>query len=66
MPRTSPSLLTISVTTSPQPPWRLTRRRNAVSVIPAIGETTSGDDESTFRRTPDLPRPLNAYHWLSD
>jgi hypothetical protein len=37
MPRTSPSELTISVTTSPHPPFRFTRRRNAVSVIPAIG-----------------------------
>ena len=39
MPRTSPSELTISVTTSPHPPFRLTRRRNAVSVMPAIGAT---------------------------
>ena len=46
MPRTSPSDDTISVTTSPQPPWRFTRRRNAVSVMPAIGATTSGDDSS--------------------
>ena len=37
MPRTKPSELTISVTTSPQPPRALTRRRKAVSVIPAIG-----------------------------
>ena len=37
IPRTSPSELTISVTTRPQPPWRFTRRRKAVSVIPAIG-----------------------------
>ena len=37
MPRTSPSELTISVTTRPHPPWRLTRRRKAVSVMPAIG-----------------------------
>src|SRR5262249_30935498 len=42
MPRTSPSELTISVTTRPQPPWRFTRRRNAVSVMPAIGATTNG------------------------
>ena len=48
MPRTSPSLLTISVTTSPQPPWRLTRRRKAVSVMPAIGATTSGDSSATL------------------
>src|SRR5688572_4323531 len=47
MPRTRPSLLTISDTTSPQPPCRLTRRRNAVSVIPAIGETTNGESRST-------------------
>ena len=47
MPRTSPSLLTISLTTSPQPPWRFTRRRKAVSVMPAIGETTSGEESST-------------------
>src|SRR5471030_2612736 len=43
MPRTSPSALTISVTTRPQPPWRFTRRRNAVSVIPAIGAMAKGD-----------------------
>src|SRR5687767_7816778 len=48
MPRTSPSDDTISVTTSPQPPWRLTRRRNAVSVMPAMGATTSGDTRFTF------------------
>ena len=46
MPRTSPSLLTISDTTSPQPPCRFTRRRKAVSVMPAMGETTSGDASS--------------------
>src|SRR6266849_2713756 len=37
IPRTSPSELTISVTTSPHPPRRFTSRRNAVSVMPAIG-----------------------------
>ena len=42
MPRTRPSELTISVTTSPHPPCRLTRRRNAVSVMPAIGATPTG------------------------
>src|SRR5262245_23893298 len=47
MPRTSPSELTISVTTRPQPPCRLTRRRNAVSVMPAIGAIASGDVRST-------------------
>src|SRR5690606_29249639 len=47
MPRTRPSLLTISDTTSPQPPCRLTRRRKAVSVIPAMGETTNGESRST-------------------
>src|SRR5262245_46593815 len=47
MPRTRPSELTISVTTSPQPPWRLTRRRNAVSVMPAIGAMAKGDARST-------------------
>src|SRR5512145_492988 len=47
MPRTSPSLLTISVTTRPQPPLRLTNRRNAVSVIPAIGATTNGESSVT-------------------
>jgi len=31
------------VTTSPHPPWRFTRRRNAVSVMPAIGATAKGD-----------------------
>src|SRR5262245_4657149 len=48
MPRTSPSELTISVTTRPQPPCRLTRRRNAVSVMPAIGATANGDCSSTL------------------
>src|SRR6266403_3417102 len=47
MPRTSPSELTISVTTRPQPPWRFTRRRKAVSVIPAIGATTNGEARAT-------------------
>src|SRR5262245_36329258 len=47
IPRTKPSALTISVTTRPQPPWRLTRRRNAVSVIPAMGATANGDGSST-------------------
>ena len=47
MPRTSPSALTISVTTRPQPPWRFTRRRNAVSVMPAIGAMANGDARST-------------------
>src|SRR5258708_16674121 len=37
IPRTSPPELTISVTTSPHPPRRFTSRRNAVSVMPAIG-----------------------------
>ena len=47
MPRTSPSELTISVTTSPQPPWRFTSRRNAVSVMPAIGAIANGDGRLT-------------------
>src|SRR2546426_1742466 len=47
MPRTRPSELTISVTTRPQPPWRLTSRRNAVSVIPAIGAMANGDGSLT-------------------
>src|ERR1043165_622039 len=47
IPRTSPSLLTISVTTRPQPPCRLTRRRNAESVMPAIGATAYGDERVT-------------------
>src|SRR6266850_5885417 len=47
MPRTSPSELTISVTTKPHPPWRFTRRRNAVSVMPAIGAMAKGDCRST-------------------
>src|SRR5471032_448417 len=47
MPRTSPSALTISVTTRPQPPWRFTRRRNAVSVMPAIGAMANGEGRST-------------------
>ena len=42
MPRTRPSELTISVTTRPQPPRRFTRRRNAVSVMPAIGASANG------------------------
>ena len=42
MPRTSPSELTISVTTRPQPPCRFTSRRKAVSVMPAIGATPNG------------------------
>src|SRR3954471_21724768 len=46
MPRTSPSELTISVTTSPQPPRRLTRRRNAESVMPAIGASANGGARS--------------------
>ena len=45
MPRTSPSELTISVTTSPQPPCRFTSRRKAVSVMPAIGASANGCDE---------------------
>src|ERR1051326_2262321 len=48
MPRTRPSELTISVTTSPQPPLRLTRRRNAVSVMPAIGAMAYGDSSATL------------------
>src|SRR3954467_6108774 len=48
IPRTRPSEETISVTTRPQPPWRLTRRRNAVSVMPAIGATTNGDGSVTL------------------
>src|SRR5580765_2541814 len=47
MPRTSPSELTISVTTRPHPPWRLTRRRNAVSVMPAMGAIANGDGSVT-------------------
>ncbi len=42
MPRTSPSELTISVTTRPQPPRRLTSLRKAVSVMPAIGASANG------------------------
>src|SRR5262245_45583182 len=47
IPRTRPSALTISVTTRPQPPCLFTRRRNAVSVMPAIGAMASGDGRST-------------------
>src|SRR5262245_45800219 len=47
MPRTSPSELTISVTTRPQPPWRFTSRRKAESVMPAIGATANGDGRAT-------------------
>src|SRR5687768_14819185 len=46
MPRTSPSELTISVTTSPHPPLRFTRRRKAVSVMPAIGASANGGERS--------------------
>ena len=46
MPRTSPSELTISVTTSPQPPRRFTSRRKAVSVMPAIGASANGGARS--------------------
>src|SRR5687768_1912315 len=48
MPRTSPSDDTISVTTRPQPPCRFTSRRNAVSVMPAIGATTNGEARLTL------------------
>ena len=48
MPRTRPSDDTISVTTRPQPPCRLTRRRNAVSVMPAMGATTNGEASVTL------------------
>src|SRR5688572_19854879 len=58
MPRTSPSDDTISVTTSPHPPFRFTRRRNAVSVMPAIGATTSGDARVTFPILTSLPAHL--------
>ena len=47
MPRTSPSELTISLTTRPQPPPCFTRRRNAVSVIPAIGARANGESRVT-------------------
>ncbi len=46
IPRTSPSELTISVTTRPHPPSRLTRRRKAVSVIPAMGASANAGDRS--------------------
>src|SRR6187455_3435209 len=42
IPRTSPSELTISLTTRPHPPFRFTSRRNAVSVMPAIGARANG------------------------
>src|SRR5262249_27298432 len=47
IPRTSPSELTISVTTNPHPPCFLTRRRNAESVMPAMGASAKGDARST-------------------
>src|SRR6516162_2466118 len=47
MPRTRPSELTISVTTRPHPPWRLTSRRNAESVMPAIGAMAKGEARLT-------------------
>ena len=42
-----PSELTISVTTRPQPPWRFTSLRKAVSVMPAMGAMTNGDASET-------------------
>src|SRR6185312_11363810 len=42
MPRTSPTQLTISLTTRPHPPRRFTSRRKAVSVMPAIGASANG------------------------
>src|SRR5688572_27875536 len=48
IPRTSPSELTISLTTSPQPPRRFTSRRKAVSVMPAIGASANGCDRLIF------------------
>src|SRR5262245_31685822 len=65
MPRTSPSELTISVTTRPQPPWRFTRRRKAESVMPAIGATAYGDVSSTepiFMESFDPARRLVRLH----
>src|SRR5579871_5881414 len=47
IPRTRPSELTISVTTSPHQPWRFTSRRNAESVMPAIGATANGEGRVT-------------------
>ena len=47
MPRMSPSELTISVTTRPHPPRRFTRRRNALSVIPAIGASAKEEARLT-------------------
>src|SRR5580704_14741735 len=55
IPRTSPSELTISVTTRPHPPRRLTSRRKAVSVMPAIGASATGSEserEPIFMKTP--------------
>src|SRR6478735_4125453 len=46
IPRTSPSELTISVTTWPHPPRRFTSRRKAVSVMPAIGASANGCSRS--------------------
>ena len=48
IPRTSPSELTISETTSPHPPFRFTSRRKAVSVIPAIGARAKGEGRGTL------------------
>src|SRR4051794_18501975 len=66
IPRTSPSALTISVTTRPQPPCRFTRRQNAVSVIPAIGAMAKGDGRLTEPIFIDvLPgRPKNAEKFI--
>src|SRR4029079_3473530 len=61
IPRTRPSELTISVTTSPHPPWRFTRRRNAVSVMPAMGATAKGDDSSILRIFTGFPDSSNLH-----
>src|SRR5262245_43434216 len=47
IPRTSPSGLTISVTTNTHPPFRFTSLRTAGAVIPALGATANGDGSST-------------------
>src|SRR6185503_6597611 len=65
MPRTSPSELTISLTTRPHPPCGFTRRRNAVSVMPAIGASAKGGVRSMrpiFISTANLRLPKHFWH----
>ncbi len=60
IPRTSPSELTISVTTRPHPPFRFTSLRKAVSVMPAIGARANGGDRSMEPTFIYSPRDLRS------